>query len=83
MVVLLAPLAACSGPDTGSMTRQEAIDICDQAVVEKVAPGWKSDAAQAQKDDRYWDVRGTSEAGFYHCTINAVNGKIITMVLPS
>jgi hypothetical protein len=65
------------------MTKQEAIDTCDKAVGKQVAPGWKSESATAQKDDRYWDVRGTSDAGFYHCAINAVNGKVVTMVLPS
>ncbi len=83
LLALLAPLAACGGPDLGSMTKQEAIDACDKAVAKKVDAGWTSDGATAQKDDRYWDVRGTSNAGFYHCNINAVDGNITTMLLPS
>jgi hypothetical protein len=83
VLLLLAPLAACGGePDMGSMTKQEAIDTCNEAVAKKVDAGWKSEAATASKDDRYWDVRGTSSDGFYHCSINAVNGKVLTMYLP-
>lgn len=82
-LLALIPLAACGGPDLGSMTKQEAIDTCNKAVAAKVDAGWRSDGASAAKDDRYWDVNGTSSQGFYHCAINAVNGKILTMYLPT
>ena len=83
ILMVLAFLAACGGEaDMGSMTKQQAIDTCKKAVARRVDAGWKSEAADASKDDRYWDVRGSSSTGFYHCNINAVNGKVLTMYLP-
>jgi hypothetical protein len=81
----VASLAACGQADTGSMTKDEAIDKCRHAIAAaKTAPaGWRSDAADAVKEDRYWTVNGTgTPGGFYSCTINAVNRKILTYVGP-
>lgn len=65
------------------MTKKEAIDTCNEAVAKKVDAAWRSDGATAKRFDRYWDVHGVSEAGFYDCNINAVSGNITTMLLPS
>ena len=84
-VLLLVSLAACGQPDTGVMTKGEAIDKCNHAIAaaKTVAAGWRSETADAVKDDRYWTVNGTGiPGGFYSCTINAVNRKILTYVGP-
>ena len=81
-LLALLPLAACGGPDLGSMTKREAIATCHKAIAAHVDAGWRADSASASKDDRYWDVQGTSSRGFYQCDVNAVNGKVLTMYLP-
>lgn len=80
VLLLLLPLAACGGADKGSMTKGAAIRVCHRALVARDST-FRTQGAVAHKRDRYWDVEGIAKgSGYYKCTINAVNGKILVTV---
>jgi hypothetical protein len=74
LIPLLSPLilvVACAD-DSGDMTKTEAIKAC-QAYVRESIPAMEFKSAEATKDDRYWEVSGTTDRGNYRCVVNALD----------
>lgn len=80
MVALLGVslLSACAD-DAGDMTKQEAIAECQRFVKEDVTD-MRFESAVASKDDRYWEVTGTTDRGNYRCVVNALDHKAFSGV---
>ncbi len=85
IVLALGSLVACSdGDGLGDMSRKAAAAACTkklEQVSSEADVRWAPKRAVADKHDRYWEVRGESQAGtYYYCRINAVSGEFLTYV---
>jgi hypothetical protein len=80
MVAALAalPFSGCAD-GAGDMTKTAAIAECQRYVKEEV-PEMRFMTAVASKDDRYWEVSGTTDRGNYRCVVDALDHEAFSGV---